>query len=172
MLRTYIFIFIFFAGTAIVYGQTDTIYIVTRKGVDAHFAFKKSANLTQVRSYSPASFPVYSMTRSQHNRIRDLLYNFVFMETNYELLRKNFAEKDSVYQLKEATLTHAYQTQELRAKNFEDSYNNLLGINKTLDADLKKCEKLAKDEHKKRNRNTLKAGIVGVLVGFLVGAVL
>lgn len=169
MLRSYIFTFVFFVGTAVVYGQTDTIYIVTRKGVDAHFAFKKSANLTQVRNYSPTTFPVYSMTRSQHNRIRDLLYNFVFMETNYELLRKNFAEKDSVYQLKEATLTHAYQTQELRAKNFEDSYNNLLGINKTLDADLKKCEQLAKDEHNKGIRNLIIVGIAAGVLGFFIG---
>lgn len=170
MNRSYLFILLFLACLT-AQAQTDTIYVVKRNGVEAHFAFKKAGTLAQMRNYPPAAFPVYSMTRTQHNRMRDLLYTFVEMESNFTQLQKTYFKQDSLFKIKEATLKEAYQTQELRATNFENSYQNLLSINSTLDTDLKKCEQLAKAEHKKKNRKSIVVGALAAAAGLLIGAV-
>jgi hypothetical protein len=170
MLRSFSSIFLFLVCTVAAFAQTDTTYVIKRNGTEARFVFKKSANLTQVRNYSPVSFPVYTMTRAQHNRIRDLLYTFVEMENNFEMLKADYSAKDSVFSAKEASLTHAYQTQESRASNFENSYNKLLTINARLDENLKKCEQLAKTEHRKKNRKSAIVGVLSAAAGLLVGA--
>jgi hypothetical protein len=172
MKRFYIIITLLLAGTVITCAQTDTTYIITRNGVDARFTFKKSSSLSEIRNYTPLTFPVYSMTKNQHIRVRELLNHYVSMESEFDALRKNYNSKDSVFRAKETALMDAYQKQELRAKNFETSYNKLLTVNETLDKDLKKCEELAKGEHKKKNKKAIVVGLIAGVVGFLVGAAL
>jgi hypothetical protein len=170
-MRKFSFYILLLFASATACAQTDTTYVINRNSVDARFTFKKFSNVAELRNHIPPSFPIYSMSKNQYIRVRELLYHYVSMENQYEGLRTDYHAKDSIFRIKELTLTDAYQKQEARAKNFEESYNKLLSINDTMDKDLKKCEELAQGEHRKKNKKTVVVGILAAAAGFLIGAV-
>jgi hypothetical protein len=171
MAKFYCSIFVFLLGAISAQAQTDTTYTIRRFGVDASFTFKKSMNPRQMGNFPPGSFPVYSMTSAQYKRMRDLLINFVAEENNYGSLLKNYSKQDSLFKAKESAWIDVTQKEELRARNFEDGYYKSLAVNKILDEDLKKCEQLAKGEHKKHKRKSVVVGVAAAVAGFVLGAV-
>jgi len=151
------------------FAQTDSTFSVMRNGVEAKFPFTKFTRAEQFKTVH-ASLPLYSFNQTQYNRIKALLINFAQLENECKLLQANHHDADSVYKFKEKVLTENAKLEQERAKNFETSYHQLLGINGELNDQLKVAEQLAIREHRKRNLKTILVGALALSAGVVIGA--
>lgn len=149
--------------------QTDSTFSLLRDGVEAKFQFLKLTKPEQFKTIGSSSLPLYSFNQGQYNRIKGLLVRFTQMEKEYYLLLNNYHEKDLISATKEKAMIEEALLQEQRAKNFETSYNTLLGVNAQLNDQVKKAEQLAIREHKKRKLNSLLFGVVALSAGVAMG---
>lgn len=165
MKKLLVIFFLFSVGITInANAQTDTTYHLIRKGEDAGFVFRKTA------STGKAGNSQYAMNSKQFKRMVLLLEQFVAMEANYELLKAIHEEKDSIHASRESAFRDALKNQDLRAGNFQISYEKVLDVNQKLDQTLKNCEDIVRTQTKRNKRKIILTGFVSILAGFFTGA--
>lgn len=155
------------------FAQSDTSLTFIRKGLTSTIPIKKFYTSDQLKNTLPANFPLYIFSEKQFTRVKSILETYIKIEADYDLLRKEFNKKDSVFAAKTKIYNELDSLNRMRTQNYEQAYHASLEINEKMNTQLKSCEALAKKEHNKSKWNTTIFGILGGLsAGLIVGVLI
>lgn len=136
---------LFWVGTITGFAQTDSL-VFDRQGKKKVIELKKVKNLEQLKTISGVAFPMYAMPEKELLRLKNIIDTYIKLELEYDKLKSDFHQKDSIYAKKTGLYIEMDCLQRMRASNYEQAYLSLFRVNEQLDAQLKNCEKLAKSE--------------------------
>ncbi len=165
--RNYFFILLLFLNFISFFGiaQSDSL-VFERQGLKNVIELKKVKSLEQLKTIAGLGFPVYAISEKELMRLKNIINTYIKLESEYDKLKINFNQKDSIHTKKANLFLEIDSLQRMRASNYEQAYVSLIKVNEQLNNQLIHCEKLTKKE---RRKGKLSAALFGILGGLSAG---